>query len=721
MTRRRLSACFVLVGVFPLSATEVTLSKLKSLGKQPKRLIYKRVGERALHVDVYEPEGRSPEQRRPAILMIHGGGWTAPGPFHFVPHCRYFALRGLVAVNVEYRLVGKKTSVRIPDCIADCRAALRFVRRSAGKLGIDPDRIAVAGDSAGGHLAAALALLPDPDEKTAQAGASARPNAIVLYNPCLDLVALKWMKIHAGVAGLPDTPKEESWAQHARRVSPMQHVGPGAPPTLLIHGARDECVPVEQADRFAKQMGSAGNRVIYHRMKNWKHAFVIPNYGTEEQIVKSLRLTDAFLASLGYLEGEPTIATEWRPPAYKELFTEAERQRPHVVGRSFPLDDWPFLDGQWEGILCASDGNVYFSASSHDRTKHAQVFRYRADLDQVQHLADVGEVCGETDLKIPTQDKIHSQMFEDDGVIYCGTCEGHAGNDPPYQGGYWIAIDQKTGRVRSLGKSISKDGLICVGYDRTHKRLYGHTNRRGRLLVFDPATREERDLGFPWEGAGAAWPRGLTLMVTEDGRVYGARPPSCSFWEYDPRTGKMRTLDVAMPPPKEVAAGDKAAIDHYRKTAAHITLWNERDQCFYFVRSFDEALCRFYPPSQGKKARVEVLRILRPDLPRRYGNRLAACTLVIHDRTVYYTPYTGWGGETHLVSYHLDRKTYRHHGPIIVEGNRRVNECHSMDVAADGKLYLVAFVFTIKGKDPERPNAMRDKYPFHPRLVVIDP
>ena len=210
-------------------------------------------------------------------------------------------------------------------------------------------------------------------------------------------------------------------------------------------------------------------------------------------------------------------------------------------------------------------------------------------------------------------------------------------------------------------------------------------------------------------------------MITRDGRVYGIRPPSCSFWEYNPKTDKIRVLDVKPPLPEEVKTGDKKLAEQYRKMAGHMTLWNEQDKCFYFIRSFDEALCRFYPPEGQKQARVEVIRIIRPAIPRRYGNRHGACTLVIHNRTVYYTPYTGWGGVTHLVSYHLDKKTYTDHGPIVVEGNRRMNECHSLDVGPDGKLYLVAFVFTIKGVDTVRPYAMRDKYPFHPRFVIIDP
>lgn len=683
------------------------------------KLAYREVGGKTLSLHVYAPEGHQPEDSRAAIVMFHGGGWAAPGPRHLARHCQYFAARGMVAINVEYRLVDRDAGVRIRDCVEDARAAMRFVRRQARRLGIDPERIAVAGDSAGGHLAASLALLPEPSE--GRRAASSRPNALVLYNPCLDLPNLKWLAKHPGVAPLPNTPATESWQDRAKRVSPAEHVRPGLPPTLLIHGTADDCVPVAQADRFAKQMKAAGNQIDYYRRTGWKHAFAIPNYGTEDQIVKTLQMTERFLASVWFLKGGPTPLADWRPPAYKPLFAEAERAQPHVVGRSLALYDWPYLDGQWEGIRCASDGNVYFSVSSHDKMRHAQVFRYLAKQDRIEHLADLGEACGETEMKSAPQDKIHSQMFDADKVIYAGTCEGHSYKDLPYQGGYWLAIDKQSGELRNLGKSISNDGLICVGYDRANKLLYGHTNRYGRLVVFDPATRQEKDLGFPWEGAGAKWPRGLTIMIGKDGRVYGARPPNCSFWEYNPATGRIRTLPVKTPLPKEVAAGDAKAVEQFRQSAAHLTLWNEQDQCFYFIRSFDGALCRFFPPSGKTPARVEFVRLLRPDIPRRYGNRHAACTLAIHDRTVYYTPYTGWGGETHLVSYQLDAKTYKHHGPIIVEGNRRVNECQSLDVGADGKLYLVAFVFSIEGVDPERPNAMRDKYPFHPRLVIIDP
>jgi acetyl esterase/lipase len=298
-----------------MSAGEISVAELKDLRTEPRKIVYKTADNVKLQVHVYAAEGRAPGEKRPAILMIHGGGWESPGPFHTAPHCRYFALRGLVAVNVEYRLVKKDSAVRIADCVADCRDALRLVRQKAADLGIDPERIAVAGDSAGGHLAAALGLLPDPDEGKPGV-ASSRPNAMILYNPAVDLAALRWMPGHAGVGPLPASPKDETWEDRAKRVSPIRYVRKGLPPTLLIHGDRDGCVPVEQADRFAKLMQDAGNRIEYHRMAGWEHAFAVPGCGTDKQIAEALCTTDRFLRSLGYLQGEATIiAGRPRPEA----------------------------------------------------------------------------------------------------------------------------------------------------------------------------------------------------------------------------------------------------------------------------------------------------------------------------------------------------------------------------------------------------------------------
>ena len=712
----------VLCSVTGAADKNVALHHLKINPFPNQREIYKRVGGGELEARIYYPNNQIPETPRPAAVVIHGGGWTSPGTKHTALHCRYLARRGVVAVNIEYRLADRDTDVRIDDCLEDCRDALRYVFAEAGRLKIDPNRIAVLGESAGGQLAAMLALTRTA-EVTDEPEAKQCPAVAVLYNPCLDLEALPWMRKHAGLAPVGVVPEEETWRDRARRLSPIRHVDEGDPPILLIHGTGDSVVPVEQADRFARAVRNAKGTVEYHRMEGWGHAFALPEIGAESQILETLSLTDAFLAAQGFLEGECPIGEPFEPTDYSPLVVGEAREEPHVMAESHSLERWPYIDGQWEGITVTDNGYVYFGVSSHDRLQHAQLFRYSMAKDNVEHLADMGAACGETQLNSPTQDKIHSMMFEHGDVVYCGTCDGHASYIQPYQGGYWLAIDKHTGEVKNLGRTITRDGLICVGHDPWRNLLYGLGNHKGLLSVFDPETGDERILGFPWKGSGADWPRGLTMMIPEDGRVYGFRRPHGSIWQYDPETGGIRTLDLTIPVPDEIRSPEatEKMKEQWKNSAGHLTLWNEQDQCFYFIRSFDEALARFYPPEGDGDGRIEIIRSLHPDIPRLWGNRPAACVLSIHNRTVWYTPPTGWGGETHLVSYHLDTGEFKHYGPILVEKGRRVSECHSMDVGPDGKLYLVAFVYSIKGEDPVRRNGMRGNYPFHPRFVIIDP
>lgn len=633
--------------------------------------MYKTVGDTNLSLQVYSPTSPAPN---PAVLLIHGGGWKAGMPELLAAQAHHFASNGFVAVTVEYRLEG-----RLADCVADCRDALRYVRQMDG---VDRDRIVVLGESAGGHIAAMLA--------------SEKPAALVLYNPVVDLDALKW------------TPP------HDDSLSPIKQVRAGWPPTLLIHGTRDGVVPVEQADRFAEAMRAAGNRIEYQRVEGWDHAFAIPNYGKPEQTAATWQMTDAFLAR----------ELRWRPAAFHPSF---DGQQPHVrvASRTFP--DYPYLDGQWQGILADSAGDVWFGVSSHDGIHAAQLFRYRPAAGKLDHIADLDAVCGSDD-GVP-EGKIHSEMFQDGNTIYGATTDAHALHARTYSGGYWLAMDRPSGKVTNLGHSITGDGLLCAGFDPWRKLMYGHTNVKGLLTVFDPVKRTERILGVPqqdvidaWKAdpdpqkPKAIWPRGLALMVTRDGKVYGGKPPGCTFWCYDPATDKITNVPVTMEVPSD-AAGSK----RWQESSIHLARWNEQDQCFYCIRSYDEMLCRFYPPVDGKPGRLENVAPLGLPGPHRFGNRYPSCTLVIHGRTVWYTPYTGWGGTASLVSYQLDRKELTHHGVLVVDGDRLVAECHSLAAGKDGTLYGVGFVYSIDGQDPVNSHGMRDQFPFHPRLLIVRP
>ncbi len=262
---------------------------------------------------VFRPEGHSADDKRPAVICITGGGWRGGRPEYFFPHCRYFSSRGAVSFSIRYRLCTSKGVAGLKEverCLDDCKAAVRYVRENAAKYGVDPDRIAVAGDSAGGHLAACLVTLDgiaEPDN----AKVSSMANAAICYNPCMDMNDPLLQKIFFDKDLW--NPDEKGRSQNpaisklASRLSPIDHVKAGQPPMLIMHGSVDKVINIEQAHRMKKTVEAAGNRCDLVVLEGVNHAFTIHGYGSEESIVQSLHDADMFLESLGYLEGKPTI------------------------------------------------------------------------------------------------------------------------------------------------------------------------------------------------------------------------------------------------------------------------------------------------------------------------------------------------------------------------------------------------------------------------------
>ena len=107
---------------------------------------------------VYEPDGQRGDDKRPAIVFFFGGGWNGGSPGQFRAQARYLAERGMVAILVDYR-VRSRHGTLANIAVGDAKSAIRWVREHADRLGVDPERIAAGGGSAGGHLAAASATL----------------------------------------------------------------------------------------------------------------------------------------------------------------------------------------------------------------------------------------------------------------------------------------------------------------------------------------------------------------------------------------------------------------------------------------------------------------------------------------------------------------------------------------------------------------------------------
>ena len=269
---------------------------LRGLTQQPVERVYKTTtdGTLALHLYVFEPHRTTPDERRPAFVWIYGGGWTSGNGKAGYPQARYFASRGMVAITFDYRLV-KPGGPFMDASFGDCKSVIRYIRAHAAELGVDPDRIAVAGDSAGAHLAAALGTVDGFDDPADDMRISPVPNAMLLYNGVFDLLA----NGRSAVAGSVEA---------ARALSPTLHVRSGAPPAIALHGLDDTVVPPEQSRTFCDFMKAAGNRCDLVLVEHAKHAFVIPNYTAPEHLVVRAFLDgDAFLKTLGYLDGPPTL------------------------------------------------------------------------------------------------------------------------------------------------------------------------------------------------------------------------------------------------------------------------------------------------------------------------------------------------------------------------------------------------------------------------------
>jgi acetyl esterase len=229
---------------------QAAVEKIKEmdLPKPTVKLVYKNVGQTELVVWVWKPVEWRATDRRPAMVFYHGGGWDSGTPAALSRQAARFAELGMVACSVQYRLTSQP-GVEVADCVKDARSAFRWIRTHAGELGIDPNKIAAGGASAGGHLAAALVTLEDINDATDDLSVSTRPSALVLLKPALKLDPERAIK-----KGRAKTDGEVT------NLSPFHRLkaGMALPPTLILHGADDTTVPISTVREYAARVKELG-------------------------------------------------------------------------------------------------------------------------------------------------------------------------------------------------------------------------------------------------------------------------------------------------------------------------------------------------------------------------------------------------------------------------------------------------------------------------------
>ena len=282
----RILACFLVLGAAVGFAQDRDF-------KPDKEIVFKSFDKDPLELNIFLPEGWKASDNRPAIVFFFGGGWRSGTPAQFYPQSRYLASRGMVAVSAQYRTSNSHGTSPL-ECVADGKSAVRWMRQHASKLGLDPDRIAAGGGSAGGHVAATTGVIDGLDESGEELSISSRPNALVLFNPATDIS------------------ENQRWGDRALDGSPLQHVGRGDPPTIVFHGKADSTVPFSTAEAFCEAMHEAGNRCELVGFDGRPHGFF--NYSRSRvAYTNTLWHMDRFLASLGYLEGKPTAGRPGDP------------------------------------------------------------------------------------------------------------------------------------------------------------------------------------------------------------------------------------------------------------------------------------------------------------------------------------------------------------------------------------------------------------------------
>lgn len=307
-----LSTFFMLIG---LCLPQTTLAQANYPPKLPEAVehVYKSEGDVELRMWVYQPANHDAKtDSRPAIVFFFGGGWKAGSPAQFESHCRYLASRGMVAATADYR-VSSRHGVKADACVEDAKSAVRWLRSNAAKLGVDPGRICAAGGSAGGHTACCTALIKGMDAAAEDVSVSSVPNAMALFNPAVMIAPLDNFTTEIDDAKYEDIASRTGVAPET--ISPIHHVRPNLPPTIIFHGKADPTVPYSTVAEFTRRMADAGNRCELKGFAEAPHGFFNAPKGnnvdrrdrSDQWHRRTLLQLDTFLQSMDWLTGSATV------------------------------------------------------------------------------------------------------------------------------------------------------------------------------------------------------------------------------------------------------------------------------------------------------------------------------------------------------------------------------------------------------------------------------
>ncbi|MBL7189050.1 MAG: DUF1080 domain-containing protein [Phycisphaerae bacterium] len=405
MKRVAIALTAVLMSGTVLCAQETTTSRV---------VTYKTVGDRELKIHLHFPPGWEGSDRRPAIIFFFGGGWTGGTVGQFEFQADYLASRGMVAARADYR-VKSRDGVTPDKCVEDARSAVRWMRKNSRRLGIDPKKLIASGGSAGGHLAACMMIADSVEAEGDDLSISTIPQAMVLFNPVLSF------ENEQMITRLGDN-------KHlARKISPTSHLDKNSPPALILFGTNDRLKVF--GDDYWKKAEEIGVRAEKYLAEGQPHGFFNRSPWRERTLIAA----DKFLASLGFLQGEPTVTVP--EVAEQAAGEQRSRRRVHPNVGNWPdlfkpdLSDAIFPQGIWtveDGVMTASEDQAIWTDRDSDNFVLDLEFKTASGTN-----SGVVVYCSDTKNWIPNSveiqiaDDFAEQWAKTPKTWQCGAIFGH--------------------------------------------------------------------------------------------------------------------------------------------------------------------------------------------------------------------------------------------------------------------------------------------------------
>ena len=249
-----------------------------------------------LQAHIFSPDNILKGEKRPAIVIFHGGGWNGGNPSWAFGKAKHFRDLGMIAIAAQYRLTNRKDITAI-ESMSDARDLIMWMRSKSDSLNISPDSIVAEGWSAGAHLVSSAAIFSDsiPNQKI-----NSIPNAMILVSPAVSLPKGKgWEVWKQNVFGTITT---------LSSVNPVEHVRKGLPPSIILEGKNDSVTPLDGVQLFYDKMIANGNYCELWIYDGVGHLFT-PSYlddsgwpqPDKEIERKAFNQADEFLRKFGYI------------------------------------------------------------------------------------------------------------------------------------------------------------------------------------------------------------------------------------------------------------------------------------------------------------------------------------------------------------------------------------------------------------------------------------